>query len=175
MSVVIAPYSEEWPAQFAVVREELVLAFASQPVAVEHVGSTSVPGLAAKPIIDVLLGAASLGTVEAAIPSLARFGYEYVPKYEVELPLRRYFVKAASALSLRVNLHCAVQDSIFWAEHIAFRDALRSSPILLSQYQEQKLELAVKFVEDRPAYTAAKAPFIQTALSSALAYADRKG
>lgn len=175
MSVVIAPYSDQWPLQFAAAREQLVLAFRSQPVAVEHIGSTSVPGLAAKPIIDVLLGADSLGTVVAAIPELARLGYTYVPKYETDLPLRRYFVKAATASSLRVNLHCAVEGSIFWVEHIAFRDALRSSPLLLSRYQELKSRLAARFGEDRAAYTAAKAPFIQATLSSMSVHANRAG
>ena len=62
---------------------------------VEHIGGTSVPGLAAKPVIDVLLGAHSLADIESKIPPLNEVGYADVPKYERELPMRRYFVKSS--------------------------------------------------------------------------------
>ncbi len=121
-TVVVANYSEEWPLHFAEVRAVLHGVLEPNRIAVEHIGSTSVPGLSAKPIIDVLLGADSLGTIENAIEGLARHDYEYVSKYEDEFPARRYFVKAASHSALRVNLHAVVRDSQFWLEHIAFRD-----------------------------------------------------
>lgn len=174
-ALVVASYSEEWPLQFADARAELLEVLAPSRVVIEHIGSTSIPGLAAKPIIDVLLGADSLGTIENAIQALAQRGYEYVSKYEGEFPARRYFVKSESHSALRINLHAVVQGSQFWLEHIAFRDALRSNPSLASQYQELKMHLAVKLAQDRPAYTAAKAPFIQAVVASALAYAHNGG
>ncbi len=165
--VVVAPYSEEWPLWFAEVRAELLLAFAPNHVSVEHIGSTSVPGLSAKPIIDVLLGANSLNAIEATIEVLERLGYEYISKYEAEFPMRRYFVMAAGK-SPRVNLHAVVLGSQFWLEHLAFRNALRSSPSLVSQYEELKSKLAAKFAHDRPSYTEAKAPFIRAVIASVL-------
>lgn len=166
-SVVIAPYSEEWPLQFAEVQAELLQAFGSSPVVVEHIGSTAVSGLSAKPIVDVLLGSDSLHTIEQKVQVLKGLGYEYVAKHEIEIPMRRYFVRSASS-SPRVHLHAVVLGSQLWMEHLAFRDALRSSPTLVSQYQELKELLAAKFKHDRPAYTEAKAPFIRAVIASVL-------
>jgi GrpB-like predicted nucleotidyltransferase (UPF0157 family) len=164
-TVVISPYSADWPQHFHVVREELLSVFAPIGVAVEHTGSTSVPGLAAKPVIDVLLGADSLIAIESKIRSLRELGYEYVSKYERELPMRRYFVKAAAAVP-RVHLHGVEIGSSFWREHVAFRDALRADAALCAQYQALKLQLANQFSDDKSAYTAAKGPFIQAVLAA---------
>ena len=166
-TVTMAPYSEEWPLRFAEVKAELLLAFAPGEAVVEHIGSTSIPGLAAKPIIDVLLGAESLDTIERKFEALARLGYEYVAKHEGELPMRRYFVKPAGKAP-RVNLHAVVLGSQFWLEHLVFRNALRANSSLVSEYQKLKERLAIEFVHDRPAYTEAKAPFIRAVIASAL-------
>ena len=103
-TVVISPYSAAWPDCFRAVREELLSVFTPIEVAVEHIGSTAVPGLAAKPVIDVLFGARALADVESKIEPLGEHGYSYIQKYERELPMRRYFVKPA-ATSHRVHLH----------------------------------------------------------------------
>ena len=163
-NVVIQPYSLEWPARFVVLREELLSIFASSEVHVEHIGSTAVPGLVAKPVIDMLLGAESLSVIESGISLIEKHGYSYISKYERELPMRRYFVKSGND-SLRVHLHGVVQGSAIWKEHIAFRDALRTDPALASQYADLKLRLANEFANDKSAYTDAKAPFIQAVLS----------
>lgn len=164
-AIVLIPYSPDWPAQFHAIREELLTVFAPTAVTIEHIGSTSVPGLSAKPVIDVLLGARSLADIELKIKPLSEIGYSYVPKYEVEIPTRRYFVKA-SATSLRVHLHVVELGSRIWQEHLAFRDRLRADASLRSQYQALKLRLAEEFADDKSAYTAAKGPFIQSVLAS---------
>ncbi|RQP21144.1 GrpB family protein [Piscinibacter terrae] len=166
-AVVVAPYCAEWPLRFAEVKAELLPVFAPAAVAVEHIGSTAIPGLAAKPIIDVLLGTDSLATIENKINGLSQLGYEYIAKYEGEFPNRRYFVRAAAASLPRVNLHAVVLGSSFWQEHLAFRNALRSNASLVAQYEQLKLQLASRFAHDRPSYTAAKAPFIEAVLASA--------
>lgn len=163
--VIVRPYSSEWPNHFRDVRDELLPAFAPLAVVVEHIGSTSVPGLAAKPVIDVLLGADSLAEVESKIEALGRLGYGYVPKYERELPMRRYFVKS-SAGALRIHLHAVERGSRLWQEHLAFRDALRADAGLRSEYQSLKLELAERFADDKSAYTDAKGPFIRTVMAA---------
>lgn len=164
--VIISSYSEEWPALFRQVRQELLTAFDPIVVSIEHVGSTSVHGLSAKPVIDVLLGANSLSDVESRIESLSRLGYTYVSKYEQELPMRRYFVKSPAG-SLRIHLHAVELGSRFWQEHLAFRDLLRTDPQLRSSYQSLKLQLAREHSHDKSAYTAAKGPFIRAALAVA--------
>lgn len=147
-------------------KAELVRVFDQVPVMIEHVGSTAVPGLAAKPIIDILLGAPSLAVIEARIEQLAAIGLEYVNKHEHAFPMRRYFVRPADT-ALCVHLHCVQSDSAFWREHLAFRDLLRAQPDLLAQYQALKLQLAQQFATDRAAYTDAKGPFIRAALALA--------
>ena len=163
-NVIVSPYSPEWSDRFRDVRDELLLAFAPLAIAIEHIGSTSVPGLAAKPVIDVLLGADSLTDVESRIEALSGLGYAYVPKYERELPMRRYFVKS-SAGALRIHLHAVERGSRLWQEHLAFRDALRADAGLRSEYQSLKLDLAERFAGDKSAYTDAKGPFIRAVLA----------
>jgi GrpB-like predicted nucleotidyltransferase (UPF0157 family) len=162
-TVIRTPYSPDWPTQFRAIREELLSVFTSMVVTIEHIGSTSVPGLAAKPVIDVLLGARSLADIESRIKPLSEIGYSYVPKYEREIPMRRYFVKA-QATSLRIHLHAVELNSRLWQEHLAFRDTLRTDADLCAQYQSMKLRLAEEFADDKSAYTDAKGPFIQAVL-----------
>jgi len=160
---VVSPYSTEWPTLFEAIREELLHAFSPTVVAIEHIGSTSVPRLAAKPVIDVVLGADSLADIEARIKPLGDLGYAYVSKYEDELPMRRYFVKSPAS-SLRIHVHGVEQGSRIWQEHLAFRDMLRTDDGLRIRYQTLKLKLAEQFADDKSAYTAAKNPFIRSVL-----------
>lgn len=162
--VSVVAYTAAWAECFAVVREELIRVFAPLAIAVEHIGSTSVAGLAAKPVIDLLLGAGSLGDIEAKIPALGECGYAYIAKYEQELPQRRYFVKS-STTQLRIHLHAVERDSRLWQQHLAFRDALRADAALRSRYQSLKLRLAHEFADDKAAYQSAKSPFIQAVLA----------
>ncbi len=163
-AVVLSAYTDAWQAAFARVRAELLLAFAPQLVKVEHIGSTAVRGLVAKPVLNVLLGAKHLSEIESRIQILAALGYAYVSKYERELPMRRYFVKSASG-ELRVHLHAVVHRSPLWQQHLLFRDALRADAGLASQYVELTLRLAAAFANDKAAYTDAKAPFIRSVLA----------
>lgn len=163
---VVSPYSAEWPDLFRGIREELLGVFSPIVVVVEHIGSTSVIGLAAKPVIDVLLGAQSLTDIESRIGPLGEHGYAYVSKYEREIPMRRYFVKPPTT-SLRVHLHGVEIGSPIWREHLAFRDALRGDADLCLQYQTLKLRLAEEFSGDKSGYTDAKGPFIRSVLAAA--------
>ena len=162
---VVSPYSAEWPGFFRGIREELLDVFPPLVVSIEHIGSTSVPGLSAKPVIDLLLGAQSLTDIESRIDPLGQRGYAYVSKYEREIPMRRYFVKPPG-VSLRVHLHGVEIGSPIWREHLAFRDALRGDPDLRLQYQTLKLRLAEEFADDKSAYTDAKGPFIRAVLAA---------
>ncbi|MFZ6656866.1 GrpB family protein [Undibacterium sp. TJN19] len=164
-SVVLHSYSQEWPKLFLQVRQDLLHAFAPVLVSIEHIGSTSVPGLVAKPVIDVLLGASSLYDVESKIEALDKLGYIYVSKYEQELPMRRYFVKS-SVDSLRIHLHAVETGSRFWLEHLAFRDLLCSDGNLRAKYQSLKIQLAQEHAQDKSAYSDAKGSFIQAALTT---------
>jgi GrpB-like predicted nucleotidyltransferase (UPF0157 family) len=165
MQVHVLPFSPAWAANFATVAAQLRAVLTDPGTAIEHIGSTAVPGLCAKPVIDVLVGVPSLPVVEAATPALAAAGFDYIRKYEVELPSRRYFVKPAGD-GPRVHVHAVCTGSDLWRQHIAFRDALRANPALRHDYAQLKLALAHQHAQDKAAYTLAKAPFIQAALAS---------
>ena len=160
--IIVADSTPAWPACFE--RQRLALAALFARASIEHVGSTSVPGLAAKPVIDILIGASSLVEIEAQIAPLAALGFTYFPQHERVLPQRRYFARAAAA-EPAVHLHAVVKGSAFWAQHRAFRDALRRQPRLAMEYAALKRRLAQQFANDREAYTDAKAPFIQAVLA----------
>lgn len=164
-SITLSAYSKSWPDAFARERDLLLTAFDPVPVTVEHIGSTAVPGLTAKPVVDILLGAENLAAIESRIGSLAMIGYEYITKYEHEFPLRRYFVKS-SPLSNRMHLHAVEHGSSFWTDHLAFRDMLRSDSELRANYEALKIALATDPVQDKAAYSAAKGPFIRFALAA---------
>lgn len=161
--VVIADYSPEWPAQFAA--ERRMLARLLPGGVIEHIGSTSVPGLAAKPIIDIMIGVSVLSEAEARISSFESLGYRYCPEHEQVLPQRRFFSRSASPYPL-CHIHAVVKGSPFWTEHLAFRDTLRDNAGLAAEYAALKYRLAGQFRGDRAAYTDAKASFIQAVLAS---------
>ena len=165
MAVRVVPYSKAWPSEFAAVRSELLAAFRDDTILIEHIGSTSVPGLCAKPVIDVLVGTSSLENIEVAIPRLAAAQYEYVNKYEVEIPMRRYFVRQESR-GPRVHVHAVVEGSKIWNEHLTFRGALRANTATRDAYALLKINLAHSHKNDKAAYTAAKASFITQILNS---------
>lgn len=133
---------------------------------VEHVGSTAVPGLAAKPIIDLM---ASVGDPDAVVAQagerLAADGWCYVPPQLDQRPWRRFFVKPdASGQRRAAHLHVIRAGHPRWSEQIAFRDALRDDDQLARQYGELKRMLAAQHADDREAYTDAKTKFVADTL-----------
>ena len=95
MTVEVLPYDPDWVHTFETERAGLASVFAGVDAQIEHVGSTSVPGAWAKPIIDISIGCDSLFPFEERIGDLEALGYEYVPEYEQQIPDRRYFRKPA--------------------------------------------------------------------------------
>ena len=147
----IVDYDPDWPRKFERERD-LVLRTcgAGAFVAFEHIGSTSVPGLAAKPIIDMLPGLRSLDDAPPLIPLLESIGYQYVPEFELPnefdegLPLRRYFRKDENGVRA-FHMHMVEAGTDFWREHLLFRDYLRAHPDVADAYARLKRELAEDF------------------------------
>jgi len=162
--VIIAPYSAQWSAMFQCARAELEEKFGALALGIEHVGSTAVPGLDAKPVIDILLGAATLADIEARIPALVRLGYEYVTRFEAELPMRRYFKRSTP---IPCQVHGVSIGSAFWRDLLFFRDALRADPALAAEYGALKRRLALAFPNAASRYTDAKGPFIRGVVATA--------
>ena len=163
--LVLSEYQDTWPLQFLQVAEQLRTTVPVPDAALEHIRSTSVPGLCAKPVLDVLPGGRSLAEVEAAVPALGAAGFVYRPEYEVAVPDRRYFVRPEGQTA-RVHLHAVVLGGLLWRQHLHFRDALREGPLLREQYAKLKRGLAIAHAADKAAYTEAKAPFIRQVLAS---------
>jgi GrpB-like predicted nucleotidyltransferase (UPF0157 family) len=162
--VVIVDWRAAWAERFAEQRERLLAHFAPGEAVVEHVGSTAVPGLAAKPIVDMMLGVRRLADVERRIPALEADGWEYVPEHEAVLPERRFFARPSPRPRTH-HLHAVELASAFWRDHLAFRDHLRAHPEVARAYAALKRELAARFGRDREGYTEAKAAFIRGALA----------
>jgi GrpB-like predicted nucleotidyltransferase (UPF0157 family) len=156
----ITAYSPMWPAVFDMERERLLQVFGADGAVIEHIGSTAVPGLSAKPIIDVMLGVPVLAIIERVMPQLAQDGYRYVPELEKSVPDRRYFVKPNGQPG-HFNLHAVVMGSPFWRDRIAFRDALRGDAGLAEEYLRLKKRLASRSVSDRTVHSDAKTNFIR--------------
>lgn len=127
---------------------------------IEHIGSTAVPGLAAKPVIDIMVGVRTLEDAPACIDGLVSIGYEYVSEFERELPFRRYFRKLRDGKRTH-QIHLVERSNAgWWDRHVLFRNYLRSHPDALLKYEKLKRELARRFRDDRGAYTEAKTGFI---------------
>jgi GrpB-like predicted nucleotidyltransferase (UPF0157 family) len=158
--VVLVEHQAAWSAHFEAAAAELRSLFGDAALA--HIGSTAVPGLCAKPVIDVMLGVAALGEVEGRIAALAEAGFRYRPEHETVLPERRYFTRQAVPA---VHLHVLVRGGQLWRQHLHCRDLLRGQPELREAYAQLKRDLARRHAHDKAAYTEAKAPFIRRLLA----------
>ena len=167
--VVIADYDSGWPKVFLNETQLLQNATAGVLDPIEHVGSTSVPNLAAKPVIDIMGGVKSPDEADTLIDAIVGAGYQYVPAYEDSIPDRRYFRKPnrKERLSALFHLHVSPVDSDFWVKQIAFRDYLRTHSATKSNYEALKRRLASQYGEDRHGYSEAKTEFILSVLKLA--------
>ena len=161
--IMILPHSADWAALFAT--EAKVLRAALEPwlvAEVEHVGSTAVLGLSAKPVIDIMAPVRDLDSSRHAIAAAESVGYCCYPYKPDEM---HWFCKPSPAVRTH-HLHLIPWRGPLWYERLAFRDALRENSALAKQYETVKLELAARYPNDREAYTQAKGPFIASVLSA---------
>jgi GrpB-like predicted nucleotidyltransferase (UPF0157 family) len=158
-SIVIAEYDPHWPEYYRTESERLIKALGDLLVRIEHIGSTSVPGLAAKPRIDIMPGVANEDVLDLAIEPVTALGFEYLDSFEDEMPFRRLFTRHASSAGIAVNIHTVAIGSEFWERHLLFRDYLRSHPDVAAEYAQLKRELAPRFTVTND-YAEAKTEFI---------------
>lgn len=161
--ITILPHSADWAAQFATEAKLLQAALGQWLVAeVEHVGSTAVAGLSAKPVIDIMAPVSDLVSSRQAIAAAESVGYCHYPYKPDEM---HWFCKPSPAVRTH-HLHLVPWRSALWNDRLAFRDALRGSSALAQQYAALKLALAARHPHDREAYTQAKGPFIAAVLGA---------
>jgi GrpB-like predicted nucleotidyltransferase (UPF0157 family) len=134
---------------------------------IAHVGSTSIPNLPAKPIIDLQALVADLAGADSIAATLAPHEWHYVDPYLDQRLWRRFFVKVTDGRR-SAHLHVMTPDSARWHEQITFRDALRADSVLTAEYAALKRVLAAKHTDDREAYSAAKGDFIRTVLGRSM-------
>src|SRR5712692_7998308 len=165
-SIIIADYNPVWPVLFEEEKARILAVAGNYIDEIQHVGSTSVPGLGAKPIIDIMVGLRERSLVEQCIQPLEGLGYEYLGEYGISE--RHYFRKPLADIGSRTHhIHMIVRGSDFWKRHILFRDYLRAHPEDARHYYLLKKELADKFGSDREGYMDAKTEFIEAILAKA--------
>ena len=162
--VEIAEYDPEWPRVFG--REAAAILEACQPwiTVVHHVGSTAVPGLAAKPILDITPIAANSVECAKAVSGMTKLGYRY--RGETGIPGRFYFDGIVDGRTV-VHAHMLPVGHPQVRQHLVFRDYLRTHPDAARDYEQLKWTLASKYRDDRPAYTQAKAEFTNGIIEAA--------
>jgi GrpB-like predicted nucleotidyltransferase (UPF0157 family) len=164
-AVFLVPYDASWPSRFDQERKLLTPAIALWMTgSVEHIGSTAVPGLIAKPIIDIMVGVRDLPSSMPARDALAALNYQYFP-YRTDV--MHWFCKPSPAHRTH-HLHLVPFESRLWTERIAFRDFLRASSESRQEYAELKAALAKRYPTDREAYTEAKTQFVRGIVQRAL-------
>ncbi|MGI8927454.1 MAG: GrpB family protein [Tepidiformaceae bacterium] len=165
--VVIAQYHPAWPALFAEEAARLQEACGLALLAIEHIGSTAVPGLAAKPIIDLMPGVASFEAAITLVPAVEALGYAYLGEFGIAR--RHYFRKGDGPEPRTHHLHMVEVGGEFWERHLLFRDYLRSHPETAAAYAAMKRDAATVhgIAPDTDAYTEAKSPFIAAVLKRA--------
>ncbi|MBM2840116.1 MAG: hypothetical protein HW412_644 [Bacteroidetes bacterium] len=165
----IEPYDPMWPEQFCEEATRLRSVLGPATLRIEHVGSTSVPGLPAKPVIDIQVSVASLEPLAQLAKDLEGLGYTYVPVGDFD-KVYPFFTKPAEWPSTH-HVHVCVSGGEQEAKHLAFRDYLRNDPTIAVEYVKLKRVLAASHhgttLESRENYSRAKSEFVQMVLQQA--------
>ena len=164
-TVKLVAHDPKWAEYFSKEKELLFKILGKKVLDIRHVGSTSIAGMPAKPILDILAGVNMLSDVEAFREDLKKIGYK--DKGDGGVNGRRFFVKGAEAKRTH-HLNFCEMDSFFWRSHLAFCDYLQRRPDVAREYSALKRRLAAKFPNDRGAYTAGKEEFVHCILGQAM-------
>ena len=198
MKVAFEKYNPLWREEFELIKRELTPVLSHLEVQIEHIGSTSVEGLSAKPIIDIMIGLKSEEDLDKLPSLMTAKGYIYYELYNEDMPYRRFFVKLDQEPSvygfptqigigeqvpealhnhdIRVaNIHAIPVDNMNWTRHIAFRNYLRAHPAVKQAYQELKEKLSTMEWRDGNHYNEGKDSFIKTEEAKAIKlFLDKK-
>lgn len=194
MKFLIQKYQESWTIEF--LKQQVIIqhALAAFITTIEHIGSTSVAGLGAKPIIDILVGIENSAFLDKIVSPMQEAGFTYFKKYEPSWPERRFFVQLTPVsaqlppVTIDINdddsfsryfiskthVHIVVKDTYDWKRHIAFRDFLRTHPDVREAYYQLKMKLSEKEFRNGLEYNAQKNNFVKEMERKALVWYDRK-
>jgi GrpB-like predicted nucleotidyltransferase (UPF0157 family) len=166
-AIVVVDYDPSWPRMFDDERQRIACALGPVVLAIEHIGSTSVPGLAAKPIIDLLVGVTSRAALlPRGVEALGGLGYAYLPEYESWLPGELFFRKGPPGPWTH-HVHAMEPEGARWHDRLLFRDYLRAHPEAAGAYARLKRDLAASFGDDIAGYRDAKDAFVAATMMKA--------
>jgi GrpB-like predicted nucleotidyltransferase (UPF0157 family) len=157
--IVLVPHNTEWSSNFVRESAEVAAALGDVLVAIHHIGSTAIPGILAKPVIDILAVVTDLALVDLQAGTLRALNYEAMGEFGI--PGRRYFRKNRADGVRTHQLHAFSVDSSEPQRHLAFRDYLRAHPRAAQAYVELKLELRRRFPTDIQSYAEGKTEFVR--------------
>lgn len=155
----LAEYDDRWPALFERERARIHGGCGGVPLRLEHIGGTSIPGMCAKPVVDIAIAIPASSPVDACIDALVRAGYEH--RGERGVPGRHYLRRGEPRA---YHLHLVEEGSPLWLDYLAFRDHLRSDAAAARAFAAVKRTLAARFAHDRDGYLDAKAPHVREVL-----------
>ncbi|MCJ7573299.1 GrpB family protein [Candidatus Bathyarchaeota archaeon] len=162
--VIVVDYDPAWPSLYEAERRRIMGAAGGRILSIEHVGSTSVPGLGAKPIIDITAGVDSKHAADECVELLKPVGYTDVA---LEDSPEWFYCLGRGPHSVGYHVHLVLEGSPFHLKHIVFRDYLRSHPETAAEYYELKKRLSTQYRENRVAYTDSKSGFIDAVVERA--------
>lgn len=157
--VIVQPYNKEWKSDFEAIRSELDIALGDLAMRIEHVGSTSVEGLSAKPVIDIDVVIRDRSVLPEVVIALQKAGYNH--EGNLGIPGREAFKYEGKEHLRKHHLYVCAQDSEELRRHTAFRDYLRSHPEAVAEYSRVKEEGASLYPWDIDKYIEHKSPFIE--------------
>jgi GrpB-like predicted nucleotidyltransferase (UPF0157 family) len=160
----LVPYTPAWKGYFEREKATLQVVLGTKILDIQHIGSTSIPGMIAKPIIDIAIAVVDFDEAKVCIPLVESLGYEY--KGEFGIPRRHYFVKGDPRL---FHIHMSEASGAEWENTLLFRDYLCNHPDMAEEYAQLKQQLAKKHPQDRQAYLDGKTAFVEKVLCLARA------
>lgn len=162
-TVKVVPYQKSWTKEFEKEKARILEVCGDKVVAIEHIGSTSVPGLAAKPIIDIAVGIERLKDAKKLLPCLKKLDYHFYKEFQRQ----RLFVAKGPDEKRTHYLHVMRFNGAKWMTDQLFRNYLRTHPKAVEQYAKLKQKLAVAHTDDRQAYADEKNSFIKSIIAKA--------
>ncbi len=166
----VVSYDEEWPKRYEVWRTRLTEALGATAQRIEHIGSTAVPGMPAKPVIDIQVSVEDVDEEHSYVPQIEALGLQLRSR-----DAGHRFFRPFSGLAREVQVHVCTVASVWEREHFLFRDYLRADPAAAGAYVSAKLMAAARWRDDRVAYTEAKGGQILDLMGAAEEWARRVG
>jgi GrpB-like predicted nucleotidyltransferase (UPF0157 family) len=167
-SVIIVPYDPHWKLEFQEETGYIARALGANLLSIHHIGSTAIPGMHAKPIIDILLLVEDINLLDEQSPAMEALGYEVMGEYGIKG--RCYFRKEDASGTRTHHVHSYQKDSLEFERHLAFRDYMIAHPEEAQHYSLLKQKLALDHPEDMDAYIDGKDPFIKEHEARAIAW-----